>query len=219
MAELFPPGPLLSAFVLASVVLAVTPGPGVIYIVARCLAQGRRSGLASVAGVALGNLGNAAAASLGLAALFAVSSLAFTVVKWAGAAYLVWLGIGMLRQAWRGPAAANTPGAAAQRRPWLADFRSGLLTNVLNPKVALFFLAFLPQFVPAASPSQTASFLLLGGWFIVQGTVFLLVLVVLAAQLQRLGSNGPLARVLNALGGLLFIGLALRILRERPAGA
>jgi len=85
--------------------------------------------------------------------------------------------------------------------------------------VALFFLAFLPQFVPASSPSQTASFLLLGTWFIVQGTLFLMLLVLLAAQLQRLGSNGPLSRVLNALGGLLFIGLALRILREKPAGA
>ncbi len=86
------------------------------------------------------------------------------------------------------------------------------------PKVALFFLAFLPQFVPAASPSKTASFLLLGLWFVLQAGLFSLALVVLAAQLARLGSTGPMRRVLNAVGGLLFIGLALRLLRERPAG-
>ncbi|MEF8749382.1 MAG: LysE family translocator [Candidatus Accumulibacter propinquus] len=97
MTSLFPPWPLFSAFVLASLVLAVTPGPGVFYIVTRSIVQGRRSGLVSVAGVALGNLGNALAASVGLAALFAVSSLAFTIVKYAGALYLVYLGVQMLR--------------------------------------------------------------------------------------------------------------------------
>ena len=97
MTDLFPPWPLFSAFLLASLVLAVTPGPSVIYIVTRSLIQGRRSGVVSVAGVALGNLGNAFAASVGLAALFAVSSLAFSVVKYAGALYLVYLGVRMLR--------------------------------------------------------------------------------------------------------------------------
>jgi len=100
-----PAWPVLAAFALASLVLAATPGPGVLYIVTRTLAQGRRAGLASLAGVALGNLGNAMAASLGLAAVLAVSSLAFGVVKWAGAAYLVWLGIKALRAADASPAA------------------------------------------------------------------------------------------------------------------
>src|SRR5437868_8654587 len=98
MLDLLPPFPLLGAFLVASFVLAVTPGPGVFYIVARSVTQGRLSGLASVAGVALGNLGNAVGASLGLAALFAVSSLAFTVVKYLGALYLVWLGVQALRK-------------------------------------------------------------------------------------------------------------------------
>ncbi|MEF8716028.1 MAG: LysE family transporter, partial [Accumulibacter sp.] len=91
MTDLFPPWPILSAFLFASLVLAITPGPGVLYIVTRSLVQGRRSGLVSVAGVALGNLGNALAASVGLAALFAASSLAFAVVKYAGALYLFYL--------------------------------------------------------------------------------------------------------------------------------
>src|SRR5204863_1953414 len=95
--DLLPAWPLLSAFLVASLILAVTPGPGVFYIVTRSLAQGRRSGLASVAGVALGNLGNAIGAAVGLAALFTVSALAFQVVKYVGAAYLFYLGVRILR--------------------------------------------------------------------------------------------------------------------------
>jgi len=146
MAELLPPWPLLSAFVVASLVLALTPGPGVIYIVARSLAQGRRSGLASVAGVALGNLGNALGAALGLAALFAVSAAAFTLVKWAGAAYLVWLGIAALRAPVASAGAPGAPGARpaeALRRV----FRDGFFVALLNPKTTIFFAAFLPQFI------------------------------------------------------------------------
>src|SRR6266851_4284300 len=97
MTDLLPAWPLLSAFLVASFILAVTPGPGVFYVVTRSLLQGRRFGLASVAGVALGNLGNAFGASIGLAALFAVSSLAFSVVKYAGALYIIYLGIQALR--------------------------------------------------------------------------------------------------------------------------
>ena len=108
--DFLPSGPLLSAFVLASLVLAIIPGPAVLYIVTRSLVQGRRSGLTSVVGVALGNLGNAIGASLGLAALFAVSSVAFTAVKYAGAAYLVYLGVQALR----------APGAAGRRRSGVA---------------------------------------------------------------------------------------------------
>lgn len=97
MTDLLPAWPLLGAFLAASLVLALTPGPAVVYLLTRTLAQGRRAGLASVLGVALGNLGNALGAAIGLAALFAVSSLAFTVVKYAGAAYLVYLGVQALR--------------------------------------------------------------------------------------------------------------------------
>jgi threonine/homoserine/homoserine lactone efflux protein len=138
-------GPMLAAFLAASFVLAVTPGPGVVYIVARTLAQGRGAGLASVAGVAAGNLCNAVGAALGLAALFAVSSLAFSIVKYAGAAYLLYLGIKALRR----PAATAVPGefASPQRRRIARD---GFLVALLNPKTALFFAAFLPQFIDPA---------------------------------------------------------------------
>lgn len=142
MLEVLPPWPLLSVFLVASLALAVTPGPGVLYIVARSLAQGRRGGLASVAGVAAGNLGNALAASAGLAALFAVSATAFVVVKYAGAAYLVFLGL----RAFGGEAAGTRP-APIERVAVARVFRDGALVALLNPKTTLFFAAFLPQFV------------------------------------------------------------------------
>jgi threonine/homoserine/homoserine lactone efflux protein len=170
MPEVLPPWPLLAAFLAASFVLAVTPGPGVFYIVTRSLAQGRRAGLASVGGVAFGNFGNALAASIGLAALLAASATAFLVVKYAGAAYLVWLGVQAIRG---GHAAAGSPppaNHAPSGPPSVADgaftrpagaaprlrriFRDGFIVALLNPKTAVFFAAFLPQFMnPAASPA------------------------------------------------------------------
>ncbi|RJG07019.1 LysE family translocator [Noviherbaspirillum cavernae] len=148
MHHLLPSWPLLTAFLFASIVLAVTPGPAVFYIVTRTMAQGRRAGLASVAGVAFGNLGNAIGASIGLAALFAISSLAFTVVKYAGAAYLVYLGIQALRTK-ETEVKAMQFGAADMKR----IFRDGFVVALLNPKTTIFFAAFLPQFMdPAAAP-------------------------------------------------------------------
>src|SRR5438105_2811227 len=136
MQDLLPSAPLLVAFLIASVVLAVTPGPAVLYIVTRTLAQGRRAGLASVAGVALGNLGNAAGAAIGLAALFAISSLAFTVVKYAGAAYLVWLGLRALRAPEPPEGRVAATNVSARR-----IFRDGFVVALLNPKTAIFFAA------------------------------------------------------------------------------
>src|SRR5271155_1602925 len=158
--HLFPSWPLLSAFLVASFILAVTPGPGVFYIVTRSAASGRRHGLASVAGVAIGNLANAIGASAGLAALFSVSTVAFTVVKYAGALYLAYLGV----QALRG---ADT--ARAQQRatpaPLRRVFRDGFVVALLNPKTAIFFAAFLPQFMSSetASLMQSAA---LGSMFV-----------------------------------------------------
>lgn len=140
--DLLPTGAALYAFLIATLVLALTPGPGVVFIVTRTLAQGRTAGLASVGGVALGNLANAVGASIGLAALFAASSLAFTVVRWAGAAYLVWLGLQALRRP-----AATAEGAALPRTGPRRLFRDGFFVALLNPKTTLFFAAFIPQFL------------------------------------------------------------------------
>ena len=212
------PGPAaLAVFAAAVFVLNATPGVDFLLTVSRTLQGGVRAGVAAALGISAGCVVHALAAAFGLAALLAVHPQAFVLIQWAGAAYLVWLGLGLLKQAWRGGggAEAAAPDTAA-RGDWV-EFRTGLLTNVLNPKVALFFLAFLPPFVPAASPSKTASFLLLGAWFVVQGTLFLLGLVVVSAQLGRLRANPAVQRGLQALGSCLFIALAVRIVRGSMA--
>ena len=209
------PGPSEAAvFALAVLVLNATPGVDFLLTLSRTLQGGARAGVAAALGINAGCVAHALAAAFGLAALLALLPAAFQLIQWAGAAYLVWLGVGLLRQAWRGAALVDAPSLLA--RSFAADFRVGLLTNVLNPKVAFFFLAFLPQFVPAASPSKTLSLLLLGAWFVLQGLVFLLLLVMLAARLSEQGVSPRLRQALHAVGGMLFIALALRLLRERP---
>jgi threonine/homoserine/homoserine lactone efflux protein len=209
------PGPAeLGVFAAAVFVLNATPGVDFLLTVSRTLAGGVRAGVAAALGITAGCVVHVLAAAFGLAALLALHPAAFDAIRWAGAAYLVWLAVGMFRAAWRrdaDAAAATASTAGADRRSAWADFRSGVLTNVLNPKVALFFLAFLPQFVPAGSPHKTASFVLLGALAIAQGTVFLLLLVALAARLARLGASVRTRRLLNGVGGGLFVALALRL--------
>jgi threonine/homoserine/homoserine lactone efflux protein len=210
MTDLLPGPRELAVFVAAVFVLNATPGVDFLLTVSRTLQGGVRAGVAAALGVTAGCVVHALAAAAGLAALLALHPGAMALIQMAGAAYLAWLGAGMLWRAWRGNGASGeVPEAAA--RSFGADFRTGLLTNVLNPKVALFFLAFLPQFVPAGSASAQASFLLLGGWFVLQGGLFLLALVVLAARLRRFGATPGIARALQATGGLLFGALAWRM--------
>ena len=216
------PGPAQAlVFALAVFVLNATPGVDFLLTVTRTLQGGSRAGVAAVLGINVGCVVHALAAAFGLAALLALHPGAFALIQWAGAGYLVWLGLGLLRQAWQGGDAGPTAAVSAVSavpRPWRADFRTGLLTNVLNPKVALFFLAFLPQFVPTGSPAKTVSFLLLGAWFVLQSAVFslaLVALVALAARLSRLQASPTARRVLLALGGALFIALAARLLGAR----
>jgi len=209
------PGPAQAmVFATAVAVLNATPGVDFLLTVSRTLQGGARAGVAAALGVSAGCVVHALAAAFGLAALLALYPGALQAVQWLGAAYLAWLGIGLLRQAWRPSQEAATAAGPAARTAW-ADFRTGLLTNVLNPKVALFFLAFLPQFVPAGSPSPTASFLLLGAWFVLQGTLFLMGLVAVAARLRRLQASQRAARWLRLAGGGLFLGLALRLAGSR----
>ena len=133
-------------------------------------------------------------------------------LKWAGAAYLVWLAVGMARSAWRATADRDLPAPPARpARRLVDDLRVGLLTNVLNPKVALFFLAFLPQFIAPAAPHKTWAFLALGAWFVVQSALFLGAVVVLVARARRLPAQPAVGRALNAAGAGLFGWLAVRV--------
>jgi threonine/homoserine/homoserine lactone efflux protein len=199
-----PGGPLLAAFLAASFVLAVTPGPGVLYIVTRSIAQGTRSGLASVAGVALGNLGNAIGASVGLAALFAISSLAFTIVKYAGALYLIYLGI----QALRAPPAATRREGAQPHSLWRI-FRDGFFVALLNPKTAIFFAAFLPQFM-STEGSPLVQSIALGALFVIiaasTDTAYALAASAIAPTLTRATQMQAVGRYLSA---SVFIGLGV----------
>ena len=215
MIDILPAWPLLGAFLLASLLLAVTPGPAFVYLLTRTLAQGRRAGLASVAGVALGNLGNAVGASIGLAALFAVSSLAFTVVKYAGAAYLVYLGIRALRTR-----PADGHGAAAPSTAALSTvFRDGFVVALLNPKTALFFAAFLPQFT-SATQSPLAQSMALGGVFVLVASVtdvlYVLMASVMGPALRRAGRARVLGRFATA-GAFIGLGVYTAVSGTRPA--
>jgi threonine/homoserine/homoserine lactone efflux protein len=181
-----------------------------LYTVSRTLTGGWRAGVAATLGVCAGCVVHTLAAAFGLAALMAVSAWTFSIVKWAGAAYLVWLAVGMLRDALRGDA-ARADAQPLAKASLAAVFRQGVLTNVLNPKVALFFLAFLPQFIQPESGHESVAFLVLGAWSLVQGMLFLLAVVAITASLRRLGGSPRLRRLLNAAGGLLFLGLAGRL--------
>jgi threonine/homoserine/homoserine lactone efflux protein len=202
-ASLIPPWPLATAFLFACVVLAVTPGPGVLYIVARSVIQGTRGGLASVAGVALGNLGNAIAACLGLAVLFAASPLAFSVVKYAGAAYLIYLGIQMIRQR------DASKSVSVDEAPLRRVFRDGFVVALFNPKTTIFFAAFLPQFLTPGAPPIVQSLLL--------GTVFVLIAAVsdsayallASAVTSKLGHSEGFRRAGVWLGAAIYIGLGI----------
>ena len=208
----------LPLFALSVLALNATPGVDLLFVVTRTLQRGARAGLAGAAGISAGCVVHALAAAFGLAALLAVSATAFTAIKWVGAAYLVWLAIGMLRAALTAPAEAAARLAPPQPQPLAQVFRQGLLTNVLNPKVALFFLAFLPQFIEAGATDKTLAFLLLGGWFVVQSALFLAALALLTARVrQRVRGPMTAGRWLQRLGGLLFLGMAARLVRADTA--
>ena len=210
----------LPLFMAAVLVLNATPGVDLLLTVSRTAQSGVRAGVMAALGINAGCALHALAAAFGLAALLAWSAAAFTALKWAGAAYLLWLALGMLRSAWRGSAVPATAAAVQAVVPLArvsaaADFRRGLLTNLLNPKVALFMLAFLPQFIPVQSAHKTQAFLALGLLFIVQSTVFLLAVVWLTARLAQVGTLARRARALQTAGGLLFIALAARLASAR----
>lgn len=152
----------LAAFVAVSFVLGVTPGPDIIYVITRGASQGARAGIAAAAGLATGIIGHTLLCVVGLSAVLATSAAAFTTIKIAGALYLIYLGIRM----WRDKSAIDLSGS--NDRALLGDiYRQSILMNLLNPKVAIFFLAFLPQFVSADAGSAPAQFALLGTIFMV----------------------------------------------------
>jgi threonine/homoserine/homoserine lactone efflux protein len=202
-------------FLSTGIVLNLTPGQDTMFIIGRSLVGGRRSGVAAAFGIAAGTVVHTLAAALGLSMILATSARAFAAVKLLGAAYLIYLGVRLIVQ--KSAIALDSPaskGTATMR----SSFLQGIATNVLNPKVALFFLAFLPQFIDPASTTKTTAFLALGATFITTGFIWCLVLATAASRLQGFFSRHVGARV--ALGrtvGALFVGLGLRLAWSRSA--
>ena len=199
--------PTLLLFAGACLALLVVPGPAVLFIVARTVAQGRSAGLVTVAGVHTGSVVHVIGATVGLSALLASSATAFSIVKYAGAAYLVWLGVRQWRRAGAGfGTGADAPPPASNRRL----FGEGVVVNVLNPKTAIFFLAFLPQFVDPARGPVWVQVLLFGLCFIVLGMLSDGAYALLAGTLSgRLGRSRRSHVAMGRTGGLVCIGLGV----------
>jgi RhtB (resistance to homoserine/threonine) family protein len=199
-------------FLAAGILLNLTPGPDTAYILGRSIAQGRAAGIASALGIATGSIFHTCAAALGLSAILATSAWAFSAIKLVGGAYLVFLGVKMFLQRQH---PLNLP-SNFRRSTAYAALRQGILTNVLNPKVALFFLAFLPQFIDPDSPAKVPAFLTLGLTFVTTGTIWCLILAWFASALgERLRGNPTIAEVLNCAVGSLFVFLGARLAATR----
>ena len=205
MTPLPPPRELL-VFITAAAILLAIPGPAVLYIVARSVDLGRKAGLASASGIATGGLVHVLAATVGLSALLLSSALAFSLVKYCGAAYLVYLGIKKFREA---PPRFDSA-APVRATPLGTVFRQAVLVQILNPKTAIFFFAFLPQFVDPARGSVTAQFLALGMLFTGMGLVSDSLWAIAAGSVAGwIQMNSLFRRHQNHVAGTMYIGLGL----------
>ena len=200
-------------FMLTGALLNLAPGQDTFYIVGRSLAQGTRIGVVSALGINAGSVVHTLAAAIGLSAILAASASAFMALKLIGAAYLVYLGVRMLvtSGSTSGPTAALPAGSS-----WTA-FRQGMLTNLLNPKVAIEFLAFMPQFIDAQSTTKVLAFLVLGATFVCTGTTWCLILAFAAGKMRDSLVRHPKrgALIARAAGGA-FVLLGLRLALARP---
>lgn len=198
----------LSLFIVSGLLLNILPGPDSLLIMARSASQGWRAGSAAALGIGSGTMVHVLAAAVGLSALLATSALAFEIVKWVGAAYIVYVGVAMLLK----KAAPQKAMARVTPLSYRKIYFQGFLTNVLNPKVAIFFLAFVPQFISITAPSKPLAFIVLGCIFNLNGMLWCHFLAVFTAQASsRLQLKPRVTRWLNRAAGGLFIALGLRL--------
>ena len=195
--------PAFLAFLSASILLAITPGPGILYVLTRSLAGGRREGILSSLGTFMGGFVHVFAAGLGLSAILAASAVAYQAVRWAGAAYLIYLGIRMIRTAGASDSIAGKP-------PTGHPFTQGIITELLNPKTALFFLSFIPQFVDAKAGAVFAQFLLLGTITVLLNSSADIVVAIFAGPIgERLLASRRARRNQRRVTGAMMIGLGV----------
>ncbi len=198
-----------SAFIIAGVLLNLTPGADTMYILGRSLSQGRKAGVYSALGIAIGCFFHVFLAAFGLSVIISKSQLAFDIIKYLGAGYLFYLGLKMLLNKDK---SAFEISQMEEKPDSKKIFISGVITNIMNPKVALFFIAFLPQFVQKGCSNHSLSFLFLGFTFNFTGTVWNLILATFSSALSsKIRSNYSLRKWLDKFTGLIFILLGLKL--------
>ncbi len=200
-------------FIIAGIILNLTPGADTMYILTRSISQGRKAGIYSVLGIITGALIHTVFASLGLSIILAKSAIAFTIVKYLGVAYLVYLGGKMILDK---KALYDTSTQKTISLDLGKIYRQGIFTNVLNPKVALFFLAFLPQFINPEYASGFLPFMILGVTFMTTGTLWCLFLAYASSQITKtLRKNDKIGIIMQKISGLIFIGLGIKLLTQK----
>lgn len=200
----------LTLFIISGLLLNIMPGPDSLLVMTRSATQGWRAGCAAAMGIGAGVFVHIFAAALGLSAVLATSATAFTVVKLLGAAYILWMAFGLLKSKQRDPNASMAPAVAPL--PYRKIFAQGFLTNVLNPKVAVFFLAFVPQFISADAPNKALAFIILGCIFNINGTLWCNALALFTAGAsQRVKLSPAVSLWLNRATGALFVWLGVKL--------
>jgi threonine/homoserine/homoserine lactone efflux protein len=199
-----------SVFILSGLILNVTPGNDTIYILGRTLSQGRIAGVVSVLGIVSGALVHTLLAAVGLSIILMKSAIAFNMLKWFGAGYLIYLGTMSLLSRQSGSVTIESHEKTMIKKIYL----QGFLTNVLNPKVAIFFLAFLPQFIAQDNTDGTLPFIILGLTFITTGTIWCMILVITSDTMSRTIKKTKISKHLSKLTGFLYIFLGLKLLGE-----
>ncbi|NHZ66250.1 LysE family translocator [Massilia genomosp. 1] len=203
----------LPLFILSGLLLNIMPGPDSLLIMTRSATQGWRAGVAATLGIGAGTMIHVLAAALGLSAILATSATAFMVVKYIGAAYIIYMAVGLLRSKRRDPAAP----IVVPPLPYAKIFAQGFLTNVLNPKVAVFFLAFVPQFISPDASSKALAFVILGCIFNLNGMLWCTSLALFTAQASaRIKVNPHVSLWLARLTGGLFIWLGIKLALSKP---
>jgi RhtB (resistance to homoserine/threonine) family protein len=200
----------LALFIVSGLLLNISPGPDTAYIVARSTQFGWQAGVVAALGIAAGIMIHVSAAALGISAILAASATAFTIVKFIGAAYLIYLGVRMLIGGQDGKQFQATVGKSEVDLPTI--FWQGFITNVLNPKVALFFIAFLPQFIDSQAPSKLLAFVLLGLIFSVNGTLWnIFIAWIFARAAAFVGNTNRVRKWIDRGIGALFIAIGIRL--------
>ncbi|MBT1696674.1 LysE family translocator [Fulvivirgaceae bacterium PWU4] len=196
------------AFVLACILLNLTPGNDTIFILTRSIGQGKKAGVISALGIGTGNIVHTMLAAFGLSLIITQSIVLFTAIKYAGAVYLIYIGYKMITE----KASLHTDVIPTHAVDYTTIYRDGVITNVLNPKVALFFMAFLPQFIDPAMENTILPFLMLGATFTTTGTIWCLILATFSAAIfSKLKTNRRAAGYINKICGMALVALGIKV--------